>query len=86
MSGVEGELTMVDTVAAGHAWADGFGRWHASGPVTVNPLTDARKARKLIIAELTEREGPRFDPTTVHVTRTAVRADGTAVYSERAEA
>jgi hypothetical protein len=65
-----------------NTWADGFGRWHASVPLTANALADANRARALIIAELTEREGPHFDPSTVHVTRTAVTGHATATYSE----
>lgn len=64
-------------------WADGFGRWHASVPVTGNPLADATTARNLIIAELAQREGPNFAPSAVHVTRTKVTNHGTATYSER---
>ncbi|EWM19715.1 hypothetical protein [Kutzneria sp. 744] len=66
-------------------WADGFGRWHASVPLTDYAVADANKARALIIAELTEREGPQFDPSAVHVTRTSVTGHGTAVYSERVD-
>jgi len=64
-------------------WADGFGHWHASVPLTGNPLADANKARTLIIDELAQREGPNFDPKRVHVTRTKITGHGTAVYSER---
>lgn len=54
---------------ATRTWADGYGRWHATVPTSGNPLRDANKARRLIIAELAQREGPAFEARAVHVTR-----------------
>jgi hypothetical protein len=91
MSDVEGGMTMTDTKPANdtNAWADSYGRWHASVPLTGNALADANKARARIIAELTEREGPNFAPSSVHVTRTEVctKVTGrhTVIYSERVD-
>lgn len=67
-----------------HTWADGFGIWHASVPLSGFPLSDALAARKLIIAELEQREGPNFDPRTVHVTRERLSSvPGHVIYCER---
>lgn len=65
-----------------NVWADGFGRWHASVPLTDSRRKDALTARALIREALTEREGPQFDPTRVHVTRERVTEHGTAIYGE----
>lgn len=65
-----------------NVWADGFGVWHASVPLTGSPHADALHARRLIIAELVQREGPNFDPSRVHVTREAVTNHGTVKYKE----
>jgi hypothetical protein len=73
----------VRTVENTRTWADGFGRWHASVPLTDRPHADALRARKLIIDALTEREGPGFDPRRVHVTRERVTNHGTVVYQEK---
>lgn len=64
-------------------WADGFGVWYASVPLTDKPRADAIKARKLIQEALTEREGPKFDPTAVHVTKERVTNHGTVIYKEK---
>ena len=64
-----------------NTWADGFGRWHATVSLTDCCHCDAHAARKLIVAELVQREAPNWDPRTVHVTRTAV-TDTTVTYSE----
>lgn len=64
-----------------HTWADSYGVWHALVPLTGYRARDAHAARTAIIAELTEREGPRFDPSTVHVRRTEVLT-ATAHYTE----
>lgn len=64
-------------------WADGFGRWHASVPLSRSRHRDAMTARKAIVAELEERLAPNFDPTTVHVTRERVTNHGTVIYQER---
>ncbi|HEX5522798.1 MAG TPA: hypothetical protein VFX53_05090 [Pedococcus sp.] len=66
-------------------WADGFGIWHASVPLTSDPISDARRARQQIVNELTEREGPTFDPSRVHVTREKVTGHGTAIYVEKSD-
>jgi hypothetical protein len=65
-----------------NVWADGFGRWHASVPLSGSQQKDARLARKLILAELIERAGPIFDPHCIHVTRYDVTNHGTAKYRE----
>lgn len=57
-----------------NCWADGSGIWHATVTLPGHPtgssidwdLADARRiARKAMIAELAEREGPGFDPATI---------------------
>ena len=63
-------------------WADGFGRWHASVPLTDSRQADAHKARKMIQAELEERYAPNYDPSTLHVTRERITAHGAAIYGE----
>lgn len=69
---------------ATRVWADGFGRWHATVPVSGHPLTDANKARRLIIAALSEREGPKFDPRRVRVSRGEFsHQDAVVEYAER---
>jgi len=65
-----------------NCWADGFGRWHASVPLTDSRSKDSRKARALIQEALTEREGPNFDPDSVHVRRERATANGAVVYRE----
>lgn len=52
-----------------NVWADNFGVWHAAVPESDHRLIEVNAARKLIISALAEREGPKFDPTTVHVRR-----------------
>ena len=64
-------------------WADGFGRWHASVPLSSSRHADALVARRAIQAELVERYAPNYDPTTLHVTRVSVTNHGTAHYAER---
>lgn len=39
-------------------------------------------ARAAIMEELAQRNGPNFDPRSVHITRTAVTNHGTVKYSE----
>lgn len=63
-------------------WADGFGRWHASVPLTNSRQRDAMAARKAIDAELEERLAPHYDPRALHVTRERVTEHGTAIYGE----
>lgn len=63
-------------------WADGFGRWHASVPMTGSRQRDAMKARALILAELSERYAPNYDPSTLRVTRERITNHGTAIYGE----
>lgn len=65
-----------------NVWADGFGRWHASVPLSGDARKDAREARRLIVAALAERYAPIFDPTTVHVSREHITNHGTAKYIE----
>ncbi len=60
-------------------WADGYGRWHATVPTSGHPLRDANRARRLIIDELSQREGSGFDPRTVHVTRGEFRQNDNVV-------
>jgi len=64
-------------------WADGFGRWHASVPLSGSRAKDAAVARRAIQAELTERYAPNYDRGTLHITRWNVTAHGTAHYGER---
>lgn len=52
-----------------HTWADGFGIWHVTLETegvraTIPPAAEARDA---IVAELSLREGPHFDPSTIGV-------------------
>jgi hypothetical protein len=63
-------------------WADGFGTWHASVPLTGHPVREAWQARQAIIAELTARESRTFNPRDIRVTREHVTNHGTAVYVE----
>lgn len=67
--------------ASTHTWADGFGNWHAMVPASGSRWKDALAARKLIVAELVQREAPGWDPQFITVTRTAV-TDTTVTYSE----
>jgi len=62
-------------------WADGFGRWHASVPITGSRQRDAMAARKLITAAIDER-GERHPDWRVRVTREHVTNHGTVVYGE----
>lgn len=64
-------------------WADAFGVWHASVPLTGSPRRDADTARAAIRAELVAREAPTWDPSIIGVTRERVTQHGTAVYRER---
>lgn len=82
-SGTKCEESTVDAEIT--TWADGFGIWHASVPLTDNPEADADTARQAIIAELTPREGPGFAPARVQVTREMVTNHGTAKYREVTE-
>lgn len=74
-------------------WADGYGVWYAAVPMSSlddqlnNPRgarqKEANAARKAIRAALTEREGPNFDPRTVHVTRHGYSSiPGRVIYRE----
>lgn len=63
-------------------WADGFGRWHASVPLSDSRQRDAMTARRAILAELEERYAPNFDPRNFSVTREHVTNHGTAIYVE----
>lgn len=64
-------------------WADGFGIWHASVPLSGSRQKDALAARSAIVTALAEREGPRFDPSRVHVTLERITGHGTVVYVEK---
>ena len=63
-------------------WADGFGVWHASVPISGSPQRDVMLARKAILAELEQRVR-YLDPSRVHVTREHVTNHGTAHYVEK---
>jgi hypothetical protein len=63
-------------------WADGYGRWHASVPLTDSPLRDALAARRAILAELQAR-APIGAKISFHVTRERVTNHGTAIYGEK---
>lgn len=63
-------------------WADGFGRWHASVPITGNPRSEAAHARRLIMAALVERSNG-VDRPVFSVTREHVTNHGTVHYVER---
>lgn len=66
-------------------WADGFGIWHASVPLSGSPQRDAMAARKAILAELRMRYeawNRPLDASAVHVTRERVTNHGTAIYRE----
>jgi hypothetical protein len=63
-------------------WADGFGRWHASVPLTDSPLRDALAARRAILAELQAR-APIGANIVIHVTRERVTNHGTVIYGEK---
>lgn len=56
-------VTRVDT------YADGFGNWHALVQGTADVDAAARLARDAIVAELTCREAPGWDPRTVRIQR-----------------
>lgn len=64
-------------------WADGFGVWHASVPLSGSPRRDAMAAREAIRTELEARYAPNYDPSTLHVTRERITLHGTVVYRER---
>lgn len=61
-------------------WADGFGRWHASVPITT-PTQQALAARRAIKAELDAR-GDRHPDFPLRVTREHVTNHGTVIYGE----
>ena len=61
-------------------WADGFGIWHASVPLSGSRHKDALTARKAIRDELTAR-GVSLDYA-LKVTRERVTFHGTAHYRE----
>jgi hypothetical protein len=60
-------------------WADGFGKWHASVPITT-PRAQAALARKLIRAEMDARDvSPQY---VLRVTRERITNHGTVIYGE----
>lgn len=61
-----------------NVWADGFGNWHASVPMT-DARTQARDARRLIAAELRERGE---STARLRVARERVTGHGTVIYAE----
>lgn len=63
-------------------WADGYGVWHASVPLTDSPMRNALAARKAIHTELEARYAPQYDPSTLHVSRERVTNHGTVIYVE----
>ena len=63
-------------------WADGFGVWHASVPLSGSRHKDALAARRKIVGALEERYAPNFDPRRVHVTRERITGHGTVIYKE----
>jgi len=72
-----------------YAWEDGLGRWHASVPLSPLPRIEpgstrkeAAHARRLIMAELSERT--RFGARPVFsIRRERVTNHGTVIYGER---
>ena len=71
---------MADNVTT---WADGYGRWWASVPLSGSRHRDAPRARRAIVAELEARGGPCFDASAVRVERAHVTNHGTAKYREK---
>jgi len=66
-----------------NVWADGFGSWHASVPLTASPARDAHAARALIKAELQARAPRNSIPPRFRITRELVTGHGTVIYGER---
>ena len=65
-------------------WADGYGNWHASVPVST-PARQAREARKLIMGELMSRGCDPAYFTMLRVSRDRVHcAPDRVVYRELA--
>lgn len=62
-------------------WADGFGIWHASVPLSGSRHKDAMTARKAIRDELVAARGV-FPYYALRVTRERVTFHGTAHYRE----
>lgn len=66
-------------------WADGFGMWHASVPISGSRHKDAMTARAAIVAEVKFRYDAwnrTLDPSAVRVTRERVTNHGTVIYKE----
>ena len=61
-------------------WADGFGIWHASVPLSGSRHKDAMTARKAILKELAARNVS--DDYRLRVTRERITNHGTAHYRE----
>lgn len=80
----KGARTPDGTRANPTVWADGYGVWHASVPITT-PARQAYAARILIMAELLERapRGHTAREIRLSVTRAWATNHGTVVYKER---
>lgn len=68
-------------MSAVQTWADGFGIWHASVPLSDSRMRDALTARKAILEEIVSREAP-YRSVRLKVTRERVTGHGTVVYRE----
>lgn len=66
-------------------WADGFGTWHASVRMDDAPFpchTYAAAARRAIVAELKDREGPNYSTRSTRVELERVTGHQTVIYRE----
>lgn len=72
-----------DESIANSTWADGYGRWHASVPLSGSWRKDAAAARKLIMDELFARSAPNVRPV-FSITLERITNHGTAIYGEKA--
>lgn len=64
-----------------NVWADSFGRWHASVPISDSRNRDAHTARKAIRDALDER-GERHPDYPIRLVRENVTNHGTVIYGE----
>lgn len=67
---------------ATNVWADAFGNWHASVPLSGSRAKDAATARRLIMAELVARSAPGSTPV-FSITLERITNHGTAIYGEK---